>query len=102
MFTIPVRHTDHIAFARELLVDGIKSLYVEDSDLVGFGAEAAPAGRHLRANERAVGARLAVHVDRALAKAESALTVDVEYSRILLGVAQKKGLGQLTRAALGL
>lgn len=76
---------------RDLLLDASANLYSEHPGLVGFGYGEQLEGRALRASERAVAARLAVQVARALRAAGSTLMIDVEYSRGLLGVAQKKG-----------
>lgn len=87
---------DGALWARDLLLGALNGLYAESPGLVGFDADERLEGRALRANERAVAARLAVHIDRALCAATSPLTVDVEYSRVLMGVMIKKGrLGQI-------
>ena len=78
--------------ARDLLLCTLAGMHAEDRDLLGWADDDAAPAPALRANERAVGARLAVHVDRllrpgGLPRADVAgLVADVENSRVLMGV----------------
>ena len=83
--------------ARDLLLCTLAGMHAEDRDLLGWADDDAAPAPALRANERAVGARLAVHVDRllrpgGLPRADIAgLVADVENSHVLMGVKPKEG-----------
>ena len=65
------------SWLRGLLDAGLVGLYAEAESLLVLPSP----GPGVRANERAVAARLAIHVDRELQRQDCDLTVDVEYCR---------------------